>query len=165
MKNDNFSIRPATNVDLHLLIELDQIIFGVYGGDEDPDIIAARLAVYPPGCVILEHENGTVAGYLTTEKWNDLRDPVLNEDPTETHKPDGTIFNITTLAIVPEFQNQRLGEKLLQYAESLGRSEGCTDVILETARARKFYERHGYKLVGKREQQGVSLFVMQRTLA
>ena len=159
-----FDIRPAEPLDLSTVVKLDQLIFGVYGGDEDPTIIAARLAVYPAGCVILEREDGTVAGYLTTEKWHEIRDPVLNEDPSETHKPDGTVLNITTLAIAPAFQNQRLGERLLKHAESLARSEGCTDVILETARAVRFYERHGYTLVSEREQQGVRLFVMQRTL-
>lgn len=164
MTVNKFDIRPAVKADLATLVKLDQLIFGIYGGDEDPEIIAARLTVYPQGCAILEHKDATIAGYLTTEKWHKAREPVLNEDPAETHKSDGTVLNITTLAIVPAFQNQRLGERLLHHAEELARSEGCTDVILETARARKFYERHGYALVGERQQQGVLLYVMQRTL-
>lgn len=159
-----YTFREATLDDLSLIIELDQTIFGSYGGDEDPSIIAARLAVFPAGCAVMELEDGTVSGYLTTEKWFEAREPSLNEDPTETHKPNGTVLNITTLAIVPAFQNQRLGSQLLAYAEQLASSQGCHEVILETARAKRFYERHGYTLVGERQQQGVHLYIMHRFL-
>ncbi|MEM7112830.1 MAG: GNAT family N-acetyltransferase [Chloroflexota bacterium] len=160
----SYTIRQVTLDDLSLLIELDQMIFGSYGGDEDPSIIAARLAVFPEGCAIMEHKDGTVVGYLTTEKWAEAREPMLNEDPTESHKPDGKVLNITTLAIVPAFQNQQLGAWLLAYAEEFAISEGCREMILETARAKRFYERHGYGLVGEREQQGVHLYIMHRSL-
>lgn len=161
---DPYLFRTATTADLELIIELDQTIFGSYGGDEDPEIIAARLETFPAGCAIMQHRDGAVVGYLTTEKWNEVREPTLNENPAETHKPSGTVLNITTLAIVPAFQNQQLGSRFLDYAEQFALAQGCRDMILETARAVRFYTRHGYNLVGERQQQGVDLFIMHKTL-
>ena len=39
----NVSIRIATKEDLPVMLWLDREIFGAYGGDEDPEVIAARL--------------------------------------------------------------------------------------------------------------------------
>ena len=97
----NVSIRIATKEDLPVMLRLDREIFGAYGGDEDPEVIAARLAVFPAGCAIMTTAEGLILGYLTTEKWDEVREPALNEHPAETHRPDGKVLNITTLAIVP----------------------------------------------------------------
>ncbi len=164
MTQKSFKIRVATPSDVPTMVELDQLIFGGYGGDEDPAVIAARVKVFPAGCAIIEHESGTTAGYLTTEKWMAVRDPVLNEDPATTHQPHGTVLNITTFAIAPQFQNQRLGAWLLAYTERMAQAHGCREIVLETANARRFYERHGYSHIGERHQQGVNLHIMHRQL-
>ncbi len=165
MDDSSFSIREAKLSDLPIMLEMDKQIFGVYGGDEEPEVIAARLDIFIEGCALMVSEDGRIAGYLTTEKWDEVREPSLNEDPSKTHRPNGTVLNITTLAITPEFQNQRLGGKLLSYAEQFAIEQGCSDVVLETARAKRFYERHGYQLMGEREQQGVYLYVLHRNLS
>ncbi|MDJ0754782.1 MAG: GNAT family N-acetyltransferase [Ardenticatenaceae bacterium] len=158
------SFRLATSADLPTILRLDQEIFGVYGGQEDPNIIAARLAVFPAGCAVVERHTDDetfFAGYLTTEKWAELRDPALDEDPRETHQPEGTVLNVTTFAIAPGFQNQGLGVELLDYTIDLARREGCRQIVLETARARKFYLRHGFELLKERDQRGFPLYVMR----
>ena len=161
---NELSLRLAATADLPTILKLDQEIFGGYGGDEDPEVIAARLTVFPAGCAVMETADRLIVGYLTTEKWEAVRDPALNEPPAETHRPDGTVLNITTLAIVPDWQNRNLGGLLLSYAEQIAIAEGCQDVVLETAHARRFYEKHGYQCIGERHQNGVHLFVMLRRL-
>lgn len=162
-------IRQATAVDLPQILALDQEIFGGYGGDESPVVIAARLEVFPPGCVVLvetltQGEASLLLGYLTTEKWCTLRDPVLDEDPWLTHQPTGTILNITTLAVAPTHRRRGLGVQLVDYAITLARREGCTAIVLETAWAARFYARHGFVKIGERRQRDILLHIMYYAL-
>lgn len=158
-------LRQATAADLPQIIALDQAIFGSYGADEDPAVIAARLAVFPTGCVVLvetaaQGAESPLLGYLTTEKWHTLREPVLDEDPRLTHQPAGRILNITTLAIAPTHQQRGLGVQLIDYAVTLAYREGCTAIVLETAWAARFYERHGFTKIGERRQRAILLHIM-----
>jgi len=167
-------IRQATSTDLQQILALDQQIFGVYGAAESPAVIQARLTVFPAGCVVLEEAAPVDAavnvalppllGYLTTEKWTTLREPALDEDPYLTHNPTGTILNITTLAIAPAQQQRGLGAQLLTYAITFARREACTALILETAWAARFYERHNFVKIGERRQRGVLLHIMHYTI-
>lgn len=162
-------LRQATIDDLPQIIALDQAIFGSYGADEDPAVIAARLEVFPSGCVVLVESTQPVAdlpllGYLTTEKWQTLREPALDEDPRLTHQPTGTILNITTLAIAPIHQNRGLGAQLIDYALTLAYREECTAIVLETAWAARFYERHGFTKLGERRQREILLQIMYYAL-
>lgn len=163
------TIRQATVADLPQLIALDQAMFGMYGADEDPAVIAARIAVFPAGCVVLEEDSVSdrspyLLGYLTTEKWDTLREPALDEDPRLTHKPTGAVLNITTLAVAPQQQQRGFGRQLLAYALALAQREACTEVVLETARAEHFYRRYGFVKLGERSQRGVLLHVMHYPL-
>jgi ribosomal protein S18 acetylase RimI-like enzyme len=148
---------------------LDQAIFGAYGADELPAIIQARLAVFPAGCALIEEKqpgigSAPIVAYLTSEKWADLREPALDEDPHHTHQPQGRILNITTLAVSPQQQQRGLGQRLLAYAVTIARAEGCRAIVLETAHAEQFYLRHGFVTIGQREQRGIALAIMQRDL-
>lgn len=162
-------IRPATPADWPGIAALDRAVFGWYGADEDPAIIRARLEVFPRGCVVLEEqaEGGagpTLLGYLTTEKWDDFREPALDEDPRTSHRPDGTVLNITTLAVGVTFQGRGLGALLLQEAIAIARREGCRGIILETAHAERFYLKHGFETIAERSQRGIPLYVMRYLL-
>src|SRR5437762_7356569 len=137
MQTSNIYIRPAIPTDAQPMIAMDQEIFGEYGAAEAPAVIHARLAVFPAGCAVVEaqatgSEPATLLGYLTTEKWEAVREPALDEDPHLTHKPAGRILNITTLAVGRTHQNQGLGERLLRHAIELAQREACTEIILET---------------------------------
>jgi ribosomal protein S18 acetylase RimI-like enzyme len=162
-------LRPATTADLPQIIDLDQQIFGSYGADESPEVIAARLAVFPTGCAVLVEASApgdaeTILGYLTTEKWAELREPALNEDPRLTHQPTGTILNITTLAISPSQQKRGLGAQLVAHAIGLAQREGCTTIVLETAWAARFYEQHNFIKRGERHQRDILLHIMSYSL-
>ncbi len=162
-------LRPAALVDLPQIVALDQEIFGSYGAEESPTVIEARLTVFPEGCVVLEDQpldsELTIVGYLTTEKWAEAREPALDEDPYQTHQPNGTVLNITTLAIAPAAQNQRLGSRLVEQAIQIAQNEGCRQIILETAYAKRFYIQHDFELVGERVERGIQLFILQYDLS
>ncbi len=158
------TIRPATSADLSQLVALDQEIFASYGADESPTVIAARLVVYPAGCAVLEEKTSAsssqILGYLTSEKWDSAREPALDEDPYLTHQPNGSILNITTLAIAPQHQQRGLGAHLLAHAITLATNEKCTQILLETAWAERFYTRHGFIKIGERLQRNILLHIM-----
>lgn len=178
--SNGYRVRPATLDDWSNIVALDQKIFGEYGAQEEPAIIRSRLLIFPQGCVVLESHSMDVpaaaetlgygarqssgrrfmAGYLTTEKWDMLREPTLDEDPRETHQPDGRVLHITTLAVDPTCQNQGLGTRLLDHAVAIARREACLQIILETARAEQFYLRHGFRRVYERIERGIKLTVM-----
>lgn len=169
MSNLAIVVRPATLADLPAIIAMDQEIFGTYGANEEPSVIKARLAVFPQGCVVLEEQPALnkpalFLGYLTTEKWAELREPALDEDPYHTHQPHGQILNITTLVIGANFQQRGLGGQLIQAARTIAQREGCTQIVLETARAEAFYQRHGFTKIGQRQQRGIQLQIMQLAL-
>ena len=156
-------MRPAAPEDWQGIVALDQKIFGAYGAQEEPAIIRSRLAAFPQGCVVFENVGGeppSIAGYLTTEKWAELREPALDEDPRESHRPDGRVLNITTLAVSPACQNQGLGARLLESAVAIARQEGCRQIILETARAERFYLRHRFRRTGTRFERGIEMAIM-----
>lgn len=165
---DNILLRQATLADWADLVRLDRLIFGVYGAQEDPATIRARLEVFVQGCAVLEEarvfpeskSERTILGYLTTEKWDAVREPVLDEDPYQTHRSSGTVLNITTLAIAPEEQNRGLGVQLVHHAIAVAHREGCRQIVLETAHAAAFYERHGFIKIGERSQRDIPLHIM-----
>ena len=169
MQTSTIMLRAASMTDLPAMMALDQALFGEYGAAEDPAVIRARLTVFPAGCVVLVApttlgESTTLLGYLTTEKWDKAREPALDEDPAITHKPNGRILNITTLAIGQTYQGRGYGEQLLNAAIEIAHREQCTQIILETARAERFYLRHGFTKIGERQQRGILLHIMGLTL-
>ena len=161
--SEHYRLRPAALEDWPAIAALDQEIFGAYGAQEEPAIIRSRLETFPQGCVLLEGRRGGspfIAGYLTTEKWAALREPALDEDPQESHRPDGQVLNITTLAVAPACQNQGLGAALLDSAIAIARQEGCRQIILETAHAERFYLRHRFRRTGSRTERGIEMAIM-----
>ena len=166
---DNYRMRPATLADWPDIAALDQEIFGAYGAQEEPAIIRSRLVTFRQGCAVLEGECADgrpfIAGYLTTEKWAELREPALDEDPQESHRPDGRVLNITTLAVAPPCQNLGLGARLLDSAIAIARQEGCRQIILETAHAERFYLRHRFRRIGARTERGIRMAIMVLDLA
>ena len=159
-----FRMRPTTLADWPEIAALDQEIFGAYGAQEEPAIIRSRLLTFPQGCAALERDCGDgrrfIAAYLTTEKWAELREPALDEEPQESHQPDGRVLNITTLAVAPACQNQGLGARLLVHAIAVARAEGCTEIVLETAHAEPFYLRHRFRRIGERTERGIRMAIM-----
>lgn len=155
----------ATDSDIEYIHNLDQQIFGSYGADEDVGIITKRVQTFPEGCLIIKHRDGNTqynVGYITSEKWKEMKEPVLNEDPEKSHHPDGKILNITTLAIETKYQKKGFGSKTLQFITKLCKDQNCEQIVLETAKARKFYEDNGFSLLELRKQRDIPLYIMTK---
>jgi ribosomal protein S18 acetylase RimI-like enzyme len=70
-------------------------------------------------------------------------------------EPKGKRLYLSTLAVAPAAQGQRVGRQLLAAAEAYARQHGCTRVLMSVLSARPellaWYERHGYQRTGKSE--------------
>ena len=163
MNSQPFTIRLANETDLPQICEIDDEAFSPYGTAESPQVIAARLAVFPKGFVFLE-KDGVVLGYGSSEKWLHDREPALNEDPSTTHHPSGQVFCITAMAVWRAFWKQGFGSAILYRLITIARQEQCGHVVLETTHARQFYLKRGFHVVQERQQMSVVLYVMQREL-
>jgi len=151
--------RPVAEHDLPSVVDLDYEAFSPYGTTEDPRIFTARFKVFPQGFIVAE-QNGIVVDYACSEKWMSDREPTLDENPENTHSPDGTVFCITGMAVRRAYQRQMIGSLLLQDLLRIAREHGCAKVVLETSNARDFYLKHGFSKSGERQQNDTLLHIM-----
>ncbi len=154
-----YHIRLATPADLPQVVQLDTEAFSPYGTAESPEIIHARQQVFPAGFVVAETEEGII-GYGSAEKWREVREPGLDENPLTTHAPDGRIFCITGMAVAEAFRGQGVGTALTQHLIETARRHHCTAIVLETTHAQAFYTRLGFHLLSERQERNVALTVM-----
>ena len=154
-----FSIRPANRADLPQVIQLDSAAFSPYGTAESPDVIRARQQVFPAGFVVAEAD-GRIIGYGSAEKWREVREPGLDEDPRVTHVPDGPVFCITGMAVEEAFRGRGVGTAMTNHLIEAARRQHCTTVVLETTHAQTFYARLGFHVLTERQERGASLTVM-----
>lgn len=48
----------------------------------------------------------------------------------------------------------------LDHAISIAQEQRCKKIILETARAKRFYLKHGFEHVGTPTERGIELYIM-----
>lgn len=159
MSAEHYIVRQARIVDVPAVGQLDSEAFASYGTAEDPDIIRARLQVFPEGFLVVE-EDGSVLGFGSSEKWLHYREPALNEDPRDTHRSDGTVLCITGMAVKATHRNRGIGSAILARLVGVAREHRCEQVVLETTHAQRFYEKYGFRVTGERHQGNTSLTVM-----
>jgi ribosomal protein S18 acetylase RimI-like enzyme len=158
--NDNkLLVRSATQNDLSAACEVDYEAFSPYGTAELSSVIEARWAAFPKGFIVAERHS-RIIGYGTSEKWANVREPAMNEDPHLTHVPTGRIFCITAMAVRKDSRNEGVGLALLNRFEEIARQEKCVKIILETTHAQGFYIKRGFYLYGKRKQMNADLEIL-----
>ena len=158
-----YNIRQATDLDLPEIAYLEAEAFAPYGTAESPDTQRARLAVFPEGFAVLEIDN-LIAGYGTSEKWTEPREPILDEDPNKTHDSHGKIFSITGLAVRLAYRGRGFGLAILDHLIALAHRHDCTQIILQTTHAQGLYLKRGFTIVRNRLQSGVTLSIMKLDL-
>lgn len=152
-------IRPVAEHDLPSVVDLDYEAFSPYGTTEDPRIFTTRFRIFPQGFIVAE-QSGIIVGYACSEKWMSEREPTLDENPENTHSPEGAIFCITGMAVRKVYQRQMIGSLLLQNLLRIAHEHGCAKVVLETSNARDFYIKHGFSKSGERWHNNTLLHIM-----
>lgn len=157
--NNKILVRNARDQDIPAVVEIDTEAFSPYGTAEKPETFQLRLRAFPDGFIILVAEN-EVAGYGCSEKWLTERMPALDENPLETHQPDGRILCITGMAVKMKYQGRGYGVRLLDKFLEIAHGERCQKIILETTHAQGFFQKQGFETFQHRRERGVSLDIM-----
>jgi len=158
-----YVIRQATTADLPAVADLELEAFSDYGTAESPEVFRSRLEIFPGGffvCVV----DGAVVGYGSSEKWLQERQPVLNEDASAAHNPQGKIFCITGLAVRLSHRGLGFGLAILDALIDLARRDQCTRVVLETTNGQRVYLKRGFRISHECEQDGIKFSVMKLDL-
>jgi len=157
--NSKILVRNARDQDIPTVAEIDAEAFSPYGTAEKPETFHLRLTAFPDGFIILvaDHE---IAAYGCSEKWLTEREPGLDENPLETHQPEGRILCITAMAVMAKFQGRGYGLRILDKLIEIAHREGCRKIILETTHAQGLFQKRGFKTVQNRTERGISLDVM-----
>jgi len=152
-------IRQVRENDLPEVADLDYEAFSPYGTAENPETFSLRFKAFPTGFVVLT-ENGEIAAYGCSEKWLTEREPGLDENPLDTHKPDGRIFCITGMAVRIKHRGKGYGLAVLDYLMQIARNEKCTKIVLETTHAQGLYLKRDFKIIRSRTEREVTLDIM-----
>lgn len=93
-----------------------------------------RVVLADPDAINIAAElNGVSVGFITTEKHDDGR------------------YEVTRLYVDPEIRSKGIGGRLLQMTFDRVRDQGAPDVLVnvfgDNHAGRRFYERHGFKLI------------------
>ena len=155
----NYIIREVEENDLTAVADLDYEAFSPYGTEENPETFSLRFKAFPAGFIVLIDDN-EIAGYGCSEKWQTEREPGLDENPLETHKPDGKIFCITGMAVRIKYRGKGYGLALVDHLIQIAKNEHCIKIVLETTHAQGLYLKRNFRTVQRRSQRGVQLDVM-----
>ncbi len=156
-------IRLAEQGDIIAACDIDKEAFSPYGTAELPSVIKARWHVFPQGFVVAQYGN-FIVGYGTTEKWLSEREPAMNEDPSTSHHPEGSIFCITAMAVRKEWRKRGVGSAILESLIQIAKAEKCRAILLETTHAQSFYLKRGFQITGGREQMDTNLAILKLSL-
>jgi ribosomal protein S18 acetylase RimI-like enzyme len=156
-------VRNARDQDVPAVAEIDAEAFTSNGTAETPETYQSRLTAFPNGFIILVADN-EIAAYGCSEKWLSVREPVTEENPKSSHQPDGRIFSIASMAVKKSYRRRGYGLLVLDKLIEIAHLEGCKEIVVETADARGFFLKRGFKTARKRTGDGVSFDVMSLEL-
>lgn len=154
-----YEIRQVRENDLPEVADLDHEAFSPYGTAENPETFSLRFKAFPTGFVVLT-ENQEIAAYGCSEKWLTEREPGLDENPLDTHKPEGKIFCITGMAVRIKHRGKGYGLTVLDCLMQIAKNEKCTKIVLETTHAQGLYLKRGFKIIHSRTEREVTLDIM-----
>jgi len=161
--NNKVLVRNARDQDIPVVVEIDAEAFTPYGTAEAQETFQRRLEAFQNGFIILV-EGNEIAAFGCSEKWLDEREPGLDENPLETHQPDGKILCITALAVKTEYRGKGYGLRMLDRFIEIAHRERCQKIVIETTHAQGFFLKRDFKTNQNRTERGVSLDVMSLDL-
>ena len=158
MIRNDIVVRPGQPSDLDTVMALEEACFEP-GVRESADVYDSRLKGFPDGFLIAEHVKlGLKLGYSTAERW--AQRPIgeyeftLNTKAHLKHDPTGSVYYISSLAILAEYRGQGIGEMLLSTSMDTARQLGCRQAVLIVGAAWnsaiRLYERLGFENVDLR---------------
>lgn len=128
----NFSFRNATLSDLDEIMVIENACF-LENIREEPETFKERITVFPQGFIILiDNQKSKPIGYFSSEIW---AENWKNQDATieeifdlghsieKSHTFEGTDLYISSVAVLPDYRGQKLGETLFNSSLEMITSE------------------------------------------
>ncbi|SFW64539.1 SDR family NAD(P)-dependent oxidoreductase, partial [Luteibacter sp. UNCMF366Tsu5.1] len=122
-------VRRATLADLPRLLELEHLCWDHTRSDET--VLRRRIDTYPAGQFVIEID-GAVAGCVYSQRivTTDALTTVTAHDVHTLHRADGGLVQLLAINIDPRWQDQRLGDRLLEFLLRLATvTEGVEGVV------------------------------------
>ena len=122
----------------------------------DQSVAVTRERVALGQAFVAEHE-GRLVGTVTVSPPKPAESRYLRDPVPDCYTQPGTAI-LAQLAVHPELRGQRLGERLMDAAETWATENGYARVALDTALPAEYlqrrYARRGYQRVGEVQWQG-----------
>ena len=133
--------RPMSPADLPAALAVADIVHPRY--PEDPAIFAERLALYPPGCLVLMQGEDRI-GYIVSHPWSYGEPPALNSLLGVLPIPPTTYY-IHDIALLPQARRTGAAKtviaQLVDQAEVLGLPNLSLIAVNDSV---AFWQRHGF---------------------
>ena len=139
MKIENLTIKKINEI-----MSLESQLFGLIA--EDKEVILDRINTFREGCWGIFNKTELI-GYCSSEIWESYNKIKLNQKASINHQLKGKILYITSIAILPEYQNKGFGGRLIKKLIKIARKHKLLSLYLRTSKARKFYEKNGFQFV------------------
>ncbi|WP_240700171.1 GNAT family N-acetyltransferase [Sphingomonas gei] len=111
------------------LASVSAISDAVHGRFTEPvAVYAERLALYPSGCRVLEHDDA-VAGYLIAHPWHRDVPPKLGA-MLGAIPPDADAYYLHDIALLPAARGTGAGNEALDLVTAQARALGLSDIAL-----------------------------------
>lgn len=140
-------IRLAQKKDLEIIIQIEQICF--------PPAEAASALEFQkrfkafPECFLVAEVNQKIIGFIDGAITNQ---PLLPDElyhDTTLHQPNGCYQTVFSLAVLPEYQKQGVGEQLMKTFIDYSKNRGKHGVVLTCKdHLIHYYAKFGYKHMG-----------------
>ena len=140
-------IRPVRPEDLDMVTEVEAVCFPAAEAASKASF-RERIATFPECFFVAMHGErmiGFINGCATDEKT--IRDEMFAD--SSLHQADGCYQSIFGLAVIPEYQRQGIGAKLMEHLIANAREKGRKGLSLTCKDYRiHYYAKFGYKKLG-----------------
>lgn len=109
----DYRIRQASPKDIDALCLVEKAAFPLYRQARSA-ILANRIKLFPEGCYVILCEN-KIVGFSTALLIDDLCSlEALSPPDSQLHNPQGDIYYLRSVAIMPDYQRRGFGKTLIE---------------------------------------------------
>jgi len=133
-----YVIRGARIDDLPVLLHLEDKCWAE-GMRSSAEMLKERLSKYPEGQLVLEARN-KVSGVIYSQRidQSEALENATSDTVDQLHTKDGSIIQLIAINILPEMQEQNLGDQLLEYMLQRCTLTGGVKTVLAVTRCKGF---------------------------
>lgn len=137
--------RHMTAADLPAVSAISDRVHGRYS--EAIEVYGERLALYPPGCFVLDAADDAIAGYLITHPWLRNAPPKLGA-MLHALRSDADTYYLHDIALLPETRGTGAGRSAVELAVETACTSGFGEItLMAVGGADSFWSAQGFAVV------------------